>query len=115
LAFQIADDVLDYVGNRAVMGKPTYRDLRNGHLTLPILLYLQRNPLWRGRRAPDDLSDGQVARLVQAVISGGCVDSALSMARQQADQAWQEIRGLALGAHGESLQALTVFATSRAS
>ena len=115
LAFQIADDVLDYVGDRAVMGKPTYSDLRNGHLTLPILLYLRSNPLWRGRRVPDELSDEKVDRLVKAVVAGGFVDKALSMAQGEAEQAWREIEGLTTGAFAESLFGFTAFATSRTS
>lgn len=36
--FQIIDDVLDYVGDEAVLGKPAGNDLREGKLTLPALL-----------------------------------------------------------------------------
>lgn len=38
LAFQIIDDILDYRGNEDVMGKPKGEDLRQGIITLPLLL-----------------------------------------------------------------------------
>ncbi len=40
MAFQIADDLLDYTGDPAVTGKPRGSDLKDGRATLPFLLTL---------------------------------------------------------------------------
>ena len=37
MAFQIADDLLDYTGSEAVTGKPTGQDLRERKVTLPLV------------------------------------------------------------------------------
>ena len=45
MAFQIVDDILDYTGNENTVGKPVGGDLRQGLLTLPMLYYMESNPL----------------------------------------------------------------------
>ena len=44
LAFQVVDDILDYTGNQAALGKPAGSDLLSGHCTLPFFLYMQAHP-----------------------------------------------------------------------
>jgi len=44
IAFQIVDDILDYVGTEEKMGKPVGSDLTQGTLTLPAMLVLERYP-----------------------------------------------------------------------
>jgi geranylgeranyl pyrophosphate synthase len=44
IAFQIVDDILDFVGDEAEMGKPIGSDLAQGTLTLPAMLSLERYP-----------------------------------------------------------------------
>jgi len=46
LAFQIIDDILDYRGNEDIMGKPKGEDLRQGIITLPLIL-LQSSEKYR--------------------------------------------------------------------
>ncbi|MEN8098344.1 MAG: polyprenyl synthetase family protein [Chloroflexota bacterium] len=63
IAFQIVDDLLDFVGSQDRVGKPLGSDLAQGLITLPTLLYLEDNPgdeltlkILRGEHTPSDLS-----------------------------------------------------------
>jgi geranylgeranyl pyrophosphate synthase len=44
MAFQIMDDILDFVGDPDKVGKPVGGDLRQGTVTLPVFYYLQTHP-----------------------------------------------------------------------
>ena len=44
VAFQVVDDILDFEGSPAEMGKPVGSDLASGVLTLPALLLVERYP-----------------------------------------------------------------------
>lgn len=41
MAFQIIDDILDFTGTEALLGKPAGSDLRQGTVTLPVFYYVQ--------------------------------------------------------------------------
>lgn len=44
IAFQIVDDILDYIGTEEEMGKPVGSDLAQGTLTLPAMMLVERYP-----------------------------------------------------------------------
>ncbi|MGI6206779.1 MAG: polyprenyl synthetase family protein [Anaerolineae bacterium] len=113
LAFQIADDVLDYVGDSARLGKPTLNDIKRGVLTLPALLYAWERDDWKGVQLPERVPQRQVNQLVRKVIEGGYVDRALQIAREYAEAAWESVASLTDGSFGESLRGLSQFALER--
>lgn len=44
VAFQLADDLLDFTAEAKTLGKPVLSDLRDGKVTLPLIRLLQRRP-----------------------------------------------------------------------
>ena len=44
MAFQIVDDILDFTGDEQELGKPIGSALRQGTITLPLLLFLEMHP-----------------------------------------------------------------------
>ncbi len=42
MAFQIVDDILDFVADDKTLGKPAGSDLRSGIITLPVYYYIQK-------------------------------------------------------------------------
>jgi geranylgeranyl pyrophosphate synthase len=86
LAFQIADDVLDYTASDEDLGKPAGSDLANGVVTLPALIYLQALPLDAPERRLVEEGD-DTAPLVTAIRASDAPARALARARHLARQA----------------------------
>ncbi|MFH0991761.1 MAG: polyprenyl synthetase family protein [bacterium] len=51
IAFQIRDDLLDYLGRRSIIGKPTGTDLKEKKLTLPFIYALRQAPQKEAKQA----------------------------------------------------------------
>jgi octaprenyl-diphosphate synthase len=62
LAFQIVDDLLDFTGDSALLGKPAASDLREGKVTLPVIELLSTGA-------------GGVADLAARIMRSGAVDT----------------------------------------
>ncbi len=96
LAFQIVDDVLDYTADEAALGKPAGNDLREGTLTLPLIIAAASQDARFGRlRAgvrPDPL---HVAPLIAAVIEAGGTRAALHEAQRCLARALTHLDGFA--------------------
>ena len=61
IAFQLVDDLLDYTADAAALGKPVGGDLREGKVTLPIILLLRRGGAEADRLIRDVVRDRTVA------------------------------------------------------
>jgi geranylgeranyl pyrophosphate synthase len=109
LAFQIADDVLDYTAGEVELGKPVGHDLLEGHATLPLLLADLPTPLADGIPLPAD----RVAEVVAAVRASGGPERALGEARKHAEAARRHLSGLPRGEARESLERLTAYVVER--
>jgi octaprenyl-diphosphate synthase len=99
MAFQVADDILDYTESASVTGKPSGLDLREHKVTLPLIAALPKlSPA--GRRCVDVLftaeepTDAQIEEVIAFVTEAGGIDAARQRGEQYALEADAALRGL---------------------
>ena len=105
-AFQVIDDVLDYTGEAAVMGKNLGDDLREGKATLPLIAAMQSGTPEQRQLIKTAIESGNVAMLdqvVEIVRSTGALDVARLAASQEAQRAIAAAQRLPSGPHTECL------------
>lgn len=118
MAFQIVDDVLDFIGNEATLGKPVGSDLRQGTITLPAIGLLEEDPDHPAiRRIFDDgdVSESAVREAVTAVLGSTGVTLALAEARRFAHAAIDELSILPSTPARWALSALSDYVVDRVS
>jgi octaprenyl-diphosphate synthase len=99
MAFQVADDILDYTETASVTGKPTGLDLRAHKVTLPLISALPKlSPAARASVealfASEVPSDEQIQEVVGLVTDAGGIDAARRRGEQYALEADAALRGL---------------------
>ena len=115
IAFQIADDVLDFIGDEAQLGKPAGSDLRQGLVTLPVIRHLEQSGGDAAVEAvlADQRNEARVRSAVEAIRASGAVDAALDEARSHARQARESLAALPDGDSRQMLLALADYAVER--
>jgi octaprenyl-diphosphate synthase len=118
MAFQLTDDLLDYGGSSAALGKNTGDDFREGKVTLPVILAFGRadddaRAFWRrtigrGRQEPGDLEQA-MACLRQT----GALADTQAAARGHADRALAALAGFPAGAMRTALEDIAEFVVAR--
>jgi octaprenyl-diphosphate synthase len=96
MCFQLVDDLLDFTSRESELGKPVLADLKEGKLTLPLLLLLPRVPAAQRRRIEWVLEDRGFDRagpqeILDLVRSEGTLEEVTAMAEQYAAEAKREL------------------------
>lgn len=97
ICFQLVDDLLDFTAREDELGKPVLSDLKEGKLTLPLLLLLPRVDAKRRLLVEQVLEDRAFLRvspeqILELVQAEGTLEEVSAMAASYAAQAKQELQ-----------------------
>ena len=111
LAFQVVDDILDFTATEQELGKPVGSDLRQGTITLPVILMRNRQ-LADGRfRAAFESAD--IDLQVHLIQESGAIDAAHAEADSLVARARSALSALPDGVERDALDALAAYVTHR--
>jgi octaprenyl-diphosphate synthase len=117
LAFQIQDDVLDYKGSAADLGKNAGDDFAEGKSTLPLILAMRATPaegaFWERTIARREQKDGDFQRAQSLMKTSGALETAREVARAYADQARAALAIFEAGPWRNALENLAIYSVER--
>lgn len=105
-AFQVIDDVLDYTGDAAELGKNLGDDLREGKVTLPLIAAMRRGTESQRalvRHAVEEGALDQLEQVVAIVRETGALQVALEAAAGEARRAMSAAEQLPSNPHAQAL------------
>ena len=115
-AFQIADDVLDYISDAGTLGKNIGDDLAEGKATLPLIYAIERAAPAQAaslRRAIETGGLDSLDNIVAAIRDSGALERARSRAQEYADAAKATLSTLPQSPARDALGVLAEYALQR--
>ncbi len=118
VAFQLVDDLLDFTGDAAALGKPIGSDLREGKMTLPLIHLLQQDEgtgegIVREIIASRTTSEEQWLELLAILKDHRSIDYAYHRAVEFAERAKKPLHAFPPGSERDALLALPDYVLSR--
>ncbi|HEX2199092.1 MAG TPA: polyprenyl synthetase family protein [Burkholderiales bacterium] len=117
-AFQLIDDVLDYSGDPAAIGKSLGDDLAEGKPTLPLIHAMRCGSAAHAKLVRAAIRDGgrqDFAPVLEAIRASGALDYARAAAQREAEAGAAALTGLPASVFKDSLLELASFSVARRS
>jgi len=116
IAFQLMDDMLDYSGDVAEMGKNVGDDLAEGKPTLPLIYTMRHGTPEQAQLVRQAIQKGgseEVEPIREAVTASGALEYTARLAQEQADEAVRLLQALPASDFRDALEQLARFAINR--
>jgi octaprenyl-diphosphate synthase len=119
IAFQLVDDVIDYVSDSATMGKGVGDDFRDGKMTLPLILAYARGTaddriFWKQAVSGDSANQDDLSRAVALLRSTDALSDTIERARHYGRRAIDALASFPPGRAKTALIDAAEFAVARA-
>ncbi len=113
LAFQVVDDILDFTGDDAQLGKPAASDLASGYLTAPALYALEERPALAGLIEREFCEPDDLEQALEMVRSCEAIPRSRALAEGFAREASDALAWLPPSEASRALKGLPDFVLSR--
>ncbi|MBX2823658.1 MAG: polyprenyl synthetase family protein [Gammaproteobacteria bacterium] len=116
VAFQIADDVLDYVSNSDDLGKEIGDDLDEGKPTLPLILAMRDGDENQRTLVADAIRTGgreQIESVLRVIGETGSLDKSMEYARREAELAIDALEALPDSEYRDALACIAHYSVER--
>jgi octaprenyl-diphosphate synthase len=119
VAFQLADDVIDYASDSETMGKGVGDDFRDGKMTLPLILAYARGSeidrdFWRSAIAGDRTDDADLSHAIALMRSTDALSDTIERARHYGRRAIDALASFPASKAKTALAEAAEFAIARA-
>lgn len=94
LAFQIRDDIFDYVGKSSIIGKPVGNDLRERKITLPLIYALQNVPEKEAKDIVGIVKSHKKKKELNAVIDFVIQNNGITSAQNRAKELVEKAKNI---------------------
>ena len=115
-AFQIADDLLDYISDADTLGKNIGDDLAEGKPTLPLIYAIERSTPMQAELLRNAITSKRLAALdviIAAIRDSGALERTRACAQAHADAAHAALAGLPASKYRDALMGLADYAVNR--
>ncbi|MES2405001.1 MAG: polyprenyl synthetase family protein [Pseudomonadota bacterium] len=117
-AFQIADDLLDYISDSETLGKNIGDDLAEGKPTLPLIYAIERSTPMQAELLRNAITSQRLAALdviITAIRGTGALERTRAKAESHADAAHVALKSLPPSEYRDALAGLADYAVNRSS
>lgn len=113
MAYQIIDDALDFIATSDQLGKPAGHDLREGHVTLPAMLYIENHKIDPTAFIEQVRNPTGVEEIINSIRENGAARAAVQTARDHIQAAEDALADVEQGPAIEALFSLASYVIDR--
>lgn len=117
ISFQMVDDILDFTGEQATLGKPVGSDLRQGIITLPAIYYFECHPsdpnvhaILSSKRLIDEQQTNQ---LIETIRKSDAIDRSYEEVYKKVDEGLANLHSFCVSEERDELEDLARYLTKR--
>ncbi len=116
IAFQIIDDLLDFLGDEKDTGKPVGNDLRHGTITLPVIYMLDSSKMrdtFKADIKKRRVNEESIKQIAREINETKAFDRAYNLAEEYVNQAVSDLEAFPDSSHKQTLEYIARFILNR--